>query len=203
MRKIIKLGLVVACGVAFAADPNPFANYTAGTASSKENPSLADWHNANRAAIEAETAEAKLAEFAASAESAKALLAKVKPAYATCPMVAVQIAAVSQYVRGQIRLGGSSGSGSPILRVRCGSLRSSKLRPLRLTPTAPSISSTSCAGADFRSRQRRYAQSARTRSARRCGSSRRWLRTSSARQRSAANAARWCVRGVARTEAGR
>ena len=100
MKKILLTFVALGAAVAFAADPNPFANYTAGTASSKENPSLADWHNANRAAIEAETSEAKLAEFASSAESAKALLAKVKPAYATCPMVAVQIAAVSQYVMG-------------------------------------------------------------------------------------------------------
>ena len=47
------------------------------------------WQNENDAA---------LAAFVKDADAAAALLAEVKPAYATCPMKAAQIAAVSQFV---------------------------------------------------------------------------------------------------------
>ena len=81
-----------------AADPNPFADYGAAMKPNKDYPMAVEWHAANRDAIEAETSDDKLASFVESAESASALLAKVKPAYATDPMVAAQVAAVSQYV---------------------------------------------------------------------------------------------------------
>ncbi len=81
-----------------AADPNPFADYGAAMKPNKSHPMAVEWHAANRDAIEAETSDGKLASFVESAESASALLAKVKPAYATDPMVAAQVAAVSQYV---------------------------------------------------------------------------------------------------------
>ena len=81
-----------------AADPNPFADYGAAMKSNKAYPMAVEWHAANRDAIEAETADDKLAAFASDAASAAALLAQVKPAYATDPMVCAQVAAVSQYV---------------------------------------------------------------------------------------------------------
>jgi len=59
-------------------------------------PSSAEWQQSNAAAIKAETAPAKLAAFVATPAAAEALLAKVKPAYATDPMDAVRIAAVTQ-----------------------------------------------------------------------------------------------------------
>ena len=98
MKKIAVMGWIAVCAAAFAADPNPFANYTAGTASVKEDPSAADWHGTSAAAIAAETDDAKLAEIAGCPVRAKALLAEVKPAYATDPLTATKIAAVSQYV---------------------------------------------------------------------------------------------------------
>ena len=61
-------------------------------------PTAAEWQQANRDALAAETAPEKLAAFVASPEAAAALLAKVKPAYATDPMDAMRIAAVTQYV---------------------------------------------------------------------------------------------------------
>ena len=98
MKKIAVMGWLAVCAAAFAADPNPFSNYTAGTASDKADPSAADWHGTAAAAIAAETDDAKLAEIAGCPVRAKALLAEVKPAYATDPLTATKIAAVSQYV---------------------------------------------------------------------------------------------------------
>ena len=81
-----------------AKDPNAFASYGKGMASDKNFPMAVEWHNANRSALESEASDDAVAVFAENAEAAKALLAKVKGAYATDPMVAVQIATVSQYV---------------------------------------------------------------------------------------------------------
>ena len=97
MKKLF-VAMVMAGGAAFAADPNPFADYGAGMASDKKLPMAVEWHDANRTALETETSDAKLAAFVKDAAAARALLAKVLPAYATDPMAAVQIAAVSQYV---------------------------------------------------------------------------------------------------------
>ena len=98
MKKIAVMGWMVVCAAAFAADPNPYSNYTTGTASDKADPSAADWHGTSAAAIATETDDAKLAEIAGCPVRAKALLAGVKPAYATDPLTATKIAAVSQYV---------------------------------------------------------------------------------------------------------
>ena len=57
-----------------------------------------EWQNQNDAALAEATAPETLAAFVKDADSAAALLAEVKPAYATCPMKAMQIAAVSQFV---------------------------------------------------------------------------------------------------------
>ena len=56
------------------------------------------WQDNNRAALDEATAPETLAAFVKDADAAAALLAEVKPAYATDPMKAVQIAAVSQFV---------------------------------------------------------------------------------------------------------
>jgi len=60
--------------------------------------SAVDWQNKNDAALKAATDDATLAAFVASDAAAKELLAKIKPAYATDPLVASQIGAVSQWV---------------------------------------------------------------------------------------------------------
>ena len=56
------------------------------------------WQNENDAALAEATSPDALAAFVKDADAAAALLAEVKPAYATCPMKAAQIAAVSQFV---------------------------------------------------------------------------------------------------------
>ncbi len=57
-----------------------------------------NWQNQNDAALAEATSPETLEAFVKDAESAAALLAEVKPAYATDPMKAMQIAAVSQFV---------------------------------------------------------------------------------------------------------
>ena len=56
------------------------------------------WQNENDAALAEATSPDALAAFVETPEAAAALLAEVKPAYATCPVKAAQIAAVSQFV---------------------------------------------------------------------------------------------------------
>lgn len=67
-------------------------------ATAEKAPDAVHWQNANDAAIKAATAPEALAPFLASEEAADALLAQVKPAYLTDPMVATQIAAITQLV---------------------------------------------------------------------------------------------------------
>lgn len=102
MKKLVFTAMIGAMAVSAIAagkkDPNAFANYGAGMASDKQYPMAVEWHNTNRNALETETSEDAVAAFVDSEEAAKGILAKIKPAYATDPMVAVQIAAVSQYV---------------------------------------------------------------------------------------------------------
>ena len=98
MKNLILTAVMMGVAGMFAADPNPYASYTSARASDAKFPMAVEWHNANRSSIESETSADTLAEFTKSGENAKALLAKVKKAYDTDPMVAVQIAAVSQYV---------------------------------------------------------------------------------------------------------
>ena len=100
MKKLFFTTVIgVAAFAAFAAkDPNPFANYGAAMATDKNCPMAVEWHNDNRAALEKDASGDAVAACAKDEASAKALLAKVKSAYATDPMIAVQVAAVSQYV---------------------------------------------------------------------------------------------------------
>ena len=103
MRTLICV-MVLAAGVtAFAeeqkyVDPNPFADYGPVMKSTAEHPLAVNWSQANDAAIAAATTDAALAAVVADETSAAALLGKIKPAYASDPLVLTQIAAVTQWV---------------------------------------------------------------------------------------------------------
>ncbi|MBO5940807.1 MAG: DUF1080 domain-containing protein [Kiritimatiellae bacterium] len=100
MKKLFFATVLGVASVVSAApkDPNAFADYGSGMASDKNLPMAVEWHNANRDALEKETSLCAIAGFVENESSAAALLSKIKGAYKTDPMVAVQIAAVSQYV---------------------------------------------------------------------------------------------------------
>ena len=79
-------------------DPNPYANYRLAMASNKTCPMAYEWQTANAAAVAAATTPEALAAFVADKAAADKLLAQLKGAYATDPLVATQIAAVTQLV---------------------------------------------------------------------------------------------------------
>lgn len=79
-------------------DPNPFADYGQAMKSTPENPSAAEWADMNASALSAATDEERLAEFASDVEAAGHLLDRLQGAYATDPIAACQIAAVTQWV---------------------------------------------------------------------------------------------------------
>ena len=79
-------------------DPNAYASYGPGTATKAGDPSAAEWQAANKDALAKATSDAELVCFVRDGASARALLAKVKPNYGTDPLVASQIAAISQFV---------------------------------------------------------------------------------------------------------
>jgi hypothetical protein len=79
-------------------DPNEFASYGPGTATKAGDPSAAEWQAANKDALAKATSDDELICFVRDGASARALLAKVKPNYGTDPLVASQIAAISQFV---------------------------------------------------------------------------------------------------------
>lgn len=79
-------------------DPNPFANYSDGMASDPNRPMAVEWHNQVADRLAKETSVEALKECVRLPKSADDLLAQVKPAYETDPMVATKIAAVSQIV---------------------------------------------------------------------------------------------------------
>lgn len=113
MKSLI-IAMVLVAGACFAAapakpaaakpaekkyvDPNEFASYGPGTASKAGDPSAAEWQAANKDALAKATSDAELVCFVRDGASARALLAKVKPNYGTDPLVASQIAAISQFV---------------------------------------------------------------------------------------------------------
>ena len=109
MKKLI-FAMVMAAGVmAFAAeaktvekpkyvDPNPFAGYGEAMKDNAKSPFAVGWSQAHDAEIKAATEEVVLAACVADAESAAALLGKIKPAYESDPLVLTQIAAVTQWV---------------------------------------------------------------------------------------------------------
>jgi hypothetical protein len=79
-------------------DPNAYASYGPGTATKAGDPSAAEWQAANKDALAKATSDAELICFVRDLASASALLAEVKPNYATDPLKASQIAAISQFV---------------------------------------------------------------------------------------------------------
>ena len=79
-------------------DPNAYASYGPGTATKAGDPSAAEWQKANEAAIKAATTPEALKAHLKDAAAAKALLGKVKGAYASDPMALTVAAAVSQHV---------------------------------------------------------------------------------------------------------
>lgn len=74
---------------------NPFDNYDAGIARSGKYPLAADWQSANKAKLNAALKPEVLDAQVASPAAADAFLANLKEAYATDPVVASQIAALS------------------------------------------------------------------------------------------------------------
>ena len=95
MKKFLFSLFLAAAACAFAKDQY---DIKPDAAKAGEALSAVDWQNKNDAALKTATDEATLAAFVADEASAKALLAQVKPAYATDPMVAFQIGAVTQWV---------------------------------------------------------------------------------------------------------
>ena len=79
-------------------DPNPFANYSSGMASDKEHPMAYEWQSAHESEIAKATEPDLLRGILESELLTSELLGKVKDAYATDPMAATQIAAITQLV---------------------------------------------------------------------------------------------------------
>ena len=79
-------------------DPNPFANYGPAMASDKAHPMAYEWQSAHEAEVAAATTPETLAAFVADEAAALKLLGGVKGAYATDPLLATQVAAVTQLV---------------------------------------------------------------------------------------------------------
>ena len=105
--KSLMIAMAMVAGACFAAapakekkyvDPNAYASYGPGTATKAGDPSAAEWQAANKDALAKATSDAELVCFVRDDASALALLSEVKPNYATDPLKASQIAAVSQFV---------------------------------------------------------------------------------------------------------
>ena len=79
-------------------DPNPFANYTPAMESSVEYPLTVNWQDDHKAEVAEATKPETLAKFLESDLTAGKLLAEVKEAYKTEPIVMMQIASISQLV---------------------------------------------------------------------------------------------------------
>jgi len=106
MKKLLAFtGILVACSIATAApakaDADPAAPYHAygpAMAHTDGYQMAVEWQDAQAARLKAAVDGDVLAAFVADEASAAALLAQAKGAYDTDPMVATQIAAVSQWV---------------------------------------------------------------------------------------------------------
>ena len=106
--RLMSFGLVAVLALATTAaepakekkyvDPNEYANYGPGTASKPGDPMVAEWQKANAEALKAATTPEALKAHLKDAAAAKALLGKVKGAYASDPMALTVAAAVSQHV---------------------------------------------------------------------------------------------------------
>lgn len=103
MKNVLLAMALVVGGMALAeeakyVDPNPFADYGPAMQSTAEHPLAANWSRQHDAEIAAATTDEALAAQVADEASAAALLAKVKGAYESDPLVLTQIAAVTQWV---------------------------------------------------------------------------------------------------------
>ena len=103
MKNVLLAMALVVGGMALAeeakyVDPNPFADYGPAMQSTAERPLAANWSRQHDAEIAAATTDEALAAQVADEASAAALLAKVKGAYESDPLVLTQIAAVTQWV---------------------------------------------------------------------------------------------------------
>ena len=103
--RLASFGLAVVLALAATAaepakyvDPNAYAGYGPAMAPKAGDPMAVEWQNANDAALKAATTPEALAAHVRDAESAKALLGKVKGAYATDPMTLTVAGAVTQFV---------------------------------------------------------------------------------------------------------
>jgi len=98
MKKIL-IALVLAAGVCCAAEQKKDAyDIRPGAAKAADAPTSTDWQTAHAAELAAATSADVLEGFVKDASAADALLAAVKPDFATDPLKACQIAAVTQYV---------------------------------------------------------------------------------------------------------
>lgn len=100
MNKFLTSMMVaMAAGIAFAADPvAPFHDYGGAEAHYDGYQMAVEWNNAKKTEIASATREEVLVGFTKDAAAATGLLAKIRGAYETDPMAAVQISAVTQWV---------------------------------------------------------------------------------------------------------
>ena len=106
MKMFLSVAAAVGCACAACVagakdsyvDPNPYAGYGTAMQSTAEAPLAVNWSRENDEKIAAATEESVLAGFVSDAKSADALLAQLKGAYETDPIVMTQIAAVTQWV---------------------------------------------------------------------------------------------------------
>ncbi len=103
MTQKILLAVALCMGLSFvtvpavaAKDPNPYADYEPAMKSTDEKPLLSFWQVKNAKKVAEATTTAKLDAFLASDAAADALLAQVKEAYKSNPIVMIQIASVTQ-----------------------------------------------------------------------------------------------------------
>ena len=106
MKMFLSVAAAVGCACAACVagakdsyvDPNPYSDYGTAMKSTAEAPLAVNWSRENDEKIAAATEESVLAGFVSDAKSADALLAQLKGAYETDPIVMTQIAAVTQWV---------------------------------------------------------------------------------------------------------
>jgi hypothetical protein len=97
MRKYVVSILTVAAIIAFAFGKDAY-DIRPDAAKPTDAPTSVEWENANDGLLSESTSDDVLEGFVASESSARSLLAQAKGAYATDPVAACQIAAVTQWV---------------------------------------------------------------------------------------------------------
>ena len=96
MKKVLLIAVLAGVSVAFAEKKDAY-DIRPDAAKAADALSAVDWQNKNDAALKAATSDAALAEIVADDDNAEKLLAKLKGAYLTDPLVAFQVAAVTQW----------------------------------------------------------------------------------------------------------